>query len=235
MNSLDIPMYPVATAGRLVGLSAGRARRWLKGYEYEYQVGPDKETRRKQKAPVVRRNTNTAIKYATFLDLIDLRFIKEFVEHGIKLQKLRDALIEADKLLKGHHHFAKQIFFTDGSHIFLQIKDAENSEALMELLSGGQWVIAPIIKQLAHQIVFDRSTGFAKKWYPMGINGHIVLDPSRSFGQPIIVERGITTSVVYDFFLGEKKNLKRVCSWMELNENEVKAAVDFETQILKAA
>jgi len=46
---LDEPMYAAAEAGRLVGLSATRVRRWLRGYSYDYR-----DTRRKQR-PVIRR------------------------------------------------------------------------------------------------------------------------------------------------------------------------------------
>jgi hypothetical protein len=51
---LDVPMYSPAMASRLVGLEPSRVRRWLQGYEYTYQ-------------------------HASFVDLIDLLFVKKFV------------------------------------------------------------------------------------------------------------------------------------------------------------
>lgn len=233
MGPWDIPMYTPSMVGRLAGLTLGKTRRWLRGYEYDYATSGSIYT--VHKSPVVRRSDKADDNYASFLDLIELLFIKKFLDHGISLQNLRKALNEADKLLKGLHHFARQRFFTNGRSIYLQIKDSNQSESLMELLSGGQWVIVPIIKQLAHQIDFDALTGYARKWYPLGQKERIVLDPNISFGRPSLVNRGIPTAVIYDAFLGESENHKRVSSWMNISDQEVESAVKFERQLANAA
>ena len=231
MYAWDIPMYSAANVGRLVGLSAGRVHRWLRGYEYTYLAGPVGEMRTGHKEPVIRRAEVTVSSYASFLDLIDLLFVRKFLDYGVSLQRIRKAFREAEELLGGYH-FAQRSFFTDGKNIYLQVKD--DADALLELLSGGQWVIAPIIKQLAHQIDFDEPTGFARRWYPLGPKGLIVLDPRISFGQPTLVGRGVVTANVYDFFLGEREKVEPVCSWMNLNRREVQAAVTFERQLAAA-
>jgi uncharacterized protein (DUF433 family) len=107
----------------------------------------------------------------------------------------------------------------------------EQGRAIMELLSGGQWIIASVIKQLADQIGFHETTGLAQRWFPEGRSVPIVIDPSVSFGRPSIVGRGIATANVYDFFLAENRRIPRVCSWMGLDQKEVKAAVAFEERL----
>lgn len=231
MYPWDYPMYPAAMVGRLVGMGATRVRRWLKGYHYTYAAGPGKEIREGQMEPVVRRGETADTSYASFYDLIDLLFVKRFLDLGISLQKIRKALDEAEELLGGHH-FAQRSFFTDGRNIYLKVKN--DADALLELLSGGQWVIAQIIMQLAHQIDFDRPTGFARRWYPLAPNTLVVLDPNISFGQPTLAGRGILTANVYDFFMAEEKKINRVCSWMNLKRKEVQAAVIFERQLAAA-
>jgi len=230
MNAWDIPMYSSAMAGRLVGLTSGRVRRWLKGYEFAYSVGAG-EIRKRHQEPVVRPSRVRETGYASFLNLVDLLFVKKFLDHGLSLQKIRRALIEAREIVGGYH-FAHRNFFTDGKDVYLQV--AEDGEALLELLSRGQWVIAPIIQQLAHQIVFDEPTGLAERWYPLGPEGLVVLDPRILFGRPSLVGRGVPTAAVYDFFVGEKENVKRVCSWMDLDEREVEVAVKFERRLAAA-
>jgi uncharacterized protein (DUF433 family) len=165
------------------------------------------------------------LNYASFYDLIDLLFVKKFLDYGVSLQRIRKALKEAEELIGGHH-FAQRSFFTDGRNIYLKVKN--DADALLELLSGGQWVIAPIIRQLAHRIDFDQPTGLAQRWYPLGPKGLIVLDPRISFGKPTLRGRGIATANVYDLFLGENESIGRVCSWMNLKNKEVEAAIKFE-------
>ena len=157
-SSLDVSMYSAAEAGRLVGLSAFRIRRWLQGYDYNNDRG------RKHIQPVIRRGGADGTSYASFLDLIDLLFVKKFLDHGHSLQKIRKALDEAATILNTSH-FARQSFFTKGNNIYLKVKD--EGDAILQLLSGGQWVIAPIIQELAHQIDFDKTSGLARRWYPM--------------------------------------------------------------------
>jgi uncharacterized protein (DUF433 family) len=220
---LDQPMYTTAEASRLVGLGKDRVRRWLQGYSYI--SGPQKRLQR----PVIKRIGSVGTSYASFLDLIDLLFVKEFLEHpGISLQQLRKALSEASDILNTNH-FARQIFFTDGKNIWLKVK--EKGDAILELLSGGQWVISSVIEDLAHQIDFDPPSELARRWYPLGSNGLIVLDPFVSFGRPTIVGKGVATSNVYDFFVAEGQVTRPVCKWLSLTRLEVEAAVEFEEQL----
>ncbi len=215
-------MYAAAEAGRLVGISGVRVGRWLRGYSYEYRDA----TRRQR--PVVHPSAGADTSYASFLDLVDLLFVKRFLDYGMSLQKLRKAFDEARDIL-GTDHFARRSFFTDGKSIYLQVK--EEGDAILELLSGGQWVISEIIKELAHQIDFDKPSDLARRWYPLGPAGHIVLDPLVSFGRPSIVGTGVATSNVLDFFVAEGRRVRPVCRWFDLTQPQVDAAVSFEKRL----
>jgi len=223
---LDSPIYPVAEAARLVGLHPTRVHRWLHGYEYRFSLEGEESLRRQE--PLVRREGTAGTTYTSFLDLIDLVFIKQFLDHRVSLQKLRKALDEAADLL-GTNHFARQTFFTNGRDIYLKVK--EHGDAILELLSGGQWVIPDVIVQLSHRIEFDAATGFARRWYPRDRSGLVVLDPAISFGSPRLMDRGIATANVYDLYKAEKGDTNRVCFWTGLTEKEVEAAVDFEKSL----
>ena len=88
--------------------------------------------------------------------------------------------------------------------------------------------IEGMVKELAHQVDFDATSGLASRWYPLGSKRPVVLDPLVSFGRPSIVGKGVTTANVYDLFIAENENVKQVCSWMRLTPNEAKAAIEFE-------
>lgn len=220
---LDRLTYPAAEVARLVQLTPSRVRRWLRGYDYTYAA-----TVRHQ-APVIRRKGTEGTSYASFLDLVDLLFVKRFLDHKVSLQKVRRALDEAAEIL-GTTHFARQSFFTDGRNIFLEVKD-RGGEAILQLLSGGQWVIAPIIQELATQIDFEGPSGLARRWYPPGFDGLVVLDPLVSFGRPTIVGRGIATANVFDFYMAEKQRVPVVRDWLAISDEDVEAAVEFERHL----
>jgi uncharacterized protein (DUF433 family) len=220
----DRPLYYSAEAARLAKISVYRVHRWLEGYEYIY------EEERVKRPPVLKTKKKQALRpnYASFYDLIDLLFVKRFLDYGLSLQKIRGAFKEAEELLETTH-FAHQIFFTDGKNICLQMKG--KGTAILELLSNGQWVISDVITQLAHEIVFDQVTQTALRWFPAEGDNYVVLDPCVSFGKPSIVEKGISTENIYDKYLAEGNDVKAVSDWMVLAPEEVGAAVKFEMHL----
>ena len=223
-DQYNVPMYYAAEIARLVNISRYRVHRWLEGYVFTLDSG------RRRQEPVVQKEWRDLDypNYASFLDLVDLLFVKRFLDYGISLQKLRKALEEAKAIL-GTNHFARQSFFTDGKKICLAVKD--EGDAILELLSGGQWVISKIIKQLAHQIDFDKTTKLARRWFPDEGNRLVVLDPLISFGRPIIAKKGITTENIFDLYIAEEETVHTVCEWMNLTGEEVEAAVNFERHL----
>ncbi len=230
MQALTTPRYTAAEAGRLTGFRPERVRRWLRGYAYHYPVSDGGPKTLVHQQPVIQRDGVEYDRYASFLELIDLIFVRSFLDHGLSLQKIRAALAESEKIIGGHH-FAQQVYFTDGHKIYLKL-DARKEENLLELMSGGQWVISEVIRKEATQIDFDDDTGFAEKWYPEGRDKGIVLDPKINFGAPTIVGKGIRTSNIYDLFVAESGNTEQVSNWMNLEKSEVKAAVDFEAVLV---
>jgi len=218
----DVATYAAAEAARLVGLTSSRVRRWLQGYHYRYNA----EVRHLD--PVLQRPGEKASSYASFLDLVDLLFVKRFLDHGVSLQKVRKALNEASEIL-GTPHFARKTFFTDGRDVYLKVK--ERGDQVLQLLSGGQWVIAPVIQELALQIDFDSPSGLARRWYPMGPGTPVVLDPAVSFGRPSLRGTGIATANVYDFYRAEGDSLERAARWHDIDVGFVSAAVSFERQL----
>jgi uncharacterized protein (DUF433 family) len=225
-KTLTTPTYSITEASQLVGVSKWRVRSWLRGYEYSYSVGSEK--REGKQDPIVRRSEEPQ---ASFLDLIDLLFVRRFLDRGFTLQYLRKALEDARKLL-GTPHFARSTFFTSGKKIVLELE--HESKYMLALLSGGQSVISQIIEQLDDKIDFEDVTGLdlASRWYPEGKQGLIVIDPQIAFGRPTLVGRGVATENIYDLFLGENKNIEPVSYWFDIPKNEIKAAVNFQSSLV---
>lgn len=223
---LTAPAYTLIEASQLVGISRWRIARWLMGYEFTYKVRNEK--REGKKESVIKHSEEPL---ASFLDLIDLLFVKRFIERGFTLQFLRNALEEARDLL-GSPHFARSKFFTSGKQIVLELKP--ESKYMIALMTGGQSVIPQIIEQLDDKIDFEDVTGLglASRWYPNGKQGLIVIDPQVSFGRPTLIDRGVATENIYDLYLGEDKQIKPVSHWYQIPAPEIKAAVRFQSNLV---
>jgi uncharacterized protein (DUF433 family) len=214
---------------RLTGLHPSRVRRWLRGYSYTYQASGDSGIQVAHSGPVVGGDDGSDSPYASFLQLVDTLFVKAFLDRGFSLQRVRKAWEETQSLIDVQH-FAHRCFFTDGHAIFLEIEGRQ--EGLLELLSGGQWAIAPIIEQIGERIEFSPQTGFAERWFPSGPFGKVVVDPQVSYGRPSLYGKGVPTDAIYDLYLGESRSVKSVCSWFNLKPADVRAAVEFERRLV---
>lgn len=219
-KTLSAPTYSIAETSRLTGISRGRISRYLRGYIYE---GGELD-------PVISRSIPPESTYASFLDLIDLLFVKRFIESGFSLQFIRKALEEA-RIHLGSRHFARSRFFTSSKTIIL---DLPNSSNMVGLLMGGQRALSEVIENVYDKVDFEEITefGFVSKWYPRGRGGYIVIDPTISYGRPTIMGSGIATENIFDLYLGEKKKLDPVKSWFDLPKHKIQAAVRFETSLV---
>jgi uncharacterized protein (DUF433 family) len=223
LELLESPAYPMAEAARMVGLSPGQVKRWLQGYRFAYRTKGQPQLRHSRKPPVVPGVQQRESSYASFLDVIDLLLVKKLLADGISLQHARVVIDEAKDFLDTRH-LGYETFFTLGSTVFLQI----DSSSIMALSAGGQMALERFIRELGHQIEFDERTKWAIRWYPLHPDRRVVVDPSVSFGRPVIAGRRVTTSNIYDFFVSEERQVKVLCDWMDLDQEEVEAAVKLE-------
>ncbi len=230
-KTLDFPSYSIAETSRLVGISKGRVSRWLNGYEYEYIINNNITKSRIQEAIIEKQPTEFV--NASFLDLIDLLFVKRFLDHGFSLQHIRRALLDARNYIKTPH-FASSCFFTYGKKIFINLKSIpKEATFLIKLLTGGQQAFPEVIEKISDKIDFEEVTGYglATRWYPRGKNGHIVLDPTISFGKPTVIGHRLTTANIYDLYMGENKNSDNLSSWFNIPNIQINSAIQFEQSL----
>ncbi|MDE0222096.1 MAG: hypothetical protein OXJ90_22710 [Spirochaetaceae bacterium] len=195
-------VYEAAEVGRWTGLKPSHVRRWL----------------RTSKSG--QRST-----HASFLDLIDVLFIAPFLARGLRLRQLRAALDEAGHLL-GVDHYASRDFFTDGHGVFLRTRTY--GDAMLRLLSDGQWTAAADIVDIGAGIEFDAGSGAAERWYPCGTDGLVVIDPCLVGGRPSLDGRAVPTAEVHAAFVDDGRSVAAACARLDLDAGEVEAAVLFE-------
>lgn len=229
-NILDQPLFYPAFASKLVGLSTGRIKRWLDGYEFKYKKEQGEILVYGKSTPVIHREKIELPEFASFLELIDLLFVKQFLKHGYSLQKIRIALNELHRIT-GECHFAHKRFFVYQNLIYV---DSQTGSETFELLTGGQKAFTNFVELLGDQIDFHTDSGFPLRWYPIGKEKQILIDPNISFGRPTVAGTGINTETIFNMYNGENENLDNVGFWLNLNNSQIEAAVGFETNLRAA-
>jgi len=221
---LQSGIYTVPEASRLSRVSGGRIRRWLRGYEFPTKHG-------RHRSPVVWNGQLDPIDHnlaLSFLDLIEVQCIDALRRTGVSWKTLRKAHSRAQKLFRHDHPFCTNRFATDGKSIFMEFRDTEDRTSLWDIAEL-QRVFDRIIKPFLKNLEFGRDQ-IPVRWWPMGQDRGVALDPKRNFGHPIIFEAGVPTLVLARS-AAANGSIEVVARWFEINPKAVGEAVEFEQQL----
>lgn len=223
---LGIGYYTVPEAARLIRMPAVNIRRWLGGY------GFTSGGKRVQMPPLWSPElpANDAHLELGFRDLIELRFVNAFVEEGVDLRIIRNCLEHAREAVQDPRPFSTRRFRTDGRTIFLDTLKASGESEVLDL-KRGQFVIRSVIERTFKDLDFDYEV--VARWRPFQGKDTIVIDPQRSFGQPIAAAYGVPTVTLAEAVMSEG-SVERVARLYEVSLPVVRDAVRFEAYLLAA-
>jgi uncharacterized protein (DUF433 family) len=218
-------IYTVAEASRLTGVDTRKIMRWLRGYEYHNRTGAGAI------GPVF-HSDYSAVKgkvALSFLDMVEVRFVASFRQHGVSWRAIRIASQKAAELLDTGHPFSMRKFLTDGKTIIARIAEEQNDFELIDLVTD-QYQFEKIITPLLYESLDFSKRDTATRWWPLGKKRSIVIDPERSFGKPILDRYNIPTSTIAVSYIGNR-SYSKTAKWFEIDVHAVKDAVEFERKI----
>jgi len=236
---LGVGIYTRAEAGRLLNLSPARVSSWLRGYRYSW--GPRDARRRGTQPPVLKTDIplfgGTLV--VSFLELMELRVVKRFRDSGTSLQAVRLVWERAAAAFGTDHPFAHHRFFAEAGHILVSLEN-EPPEAIPEVLyeissrrEPHQAIAGLLVKESIQVVEFDTQTKLVREWRPGGPTTPVVLNPRIAFGAPTVAGTRVPTDVLHRF--ARSRPIGSVAELFELTEEQVTAALDFETHLAKAA
>ena len=217
-------IYSLSEAAKLTGVSTSRIRRWLKGYDFRKgkSVHHSNSIWEGQLKPLENKIS------LGFLDLIEIRFVEAFLAAGVSWKTMRLAHNRARKQIGSEHPFCSNQFVTDGRKILLQQANESSDQALIDIITNQQEfrrIVEPFLKELE----FAKDNQLAR-WWPLGKERAVVLDPVRNFGQPTAASSGIPTQVLARS-LKANTSIEAVARWYEVQPDEVRDAVEFERRL----
>ena len=220
-------IYTIPEASRLTRVSPARIRRWLKGYNFK-----TKKERHHSKPVWTGQLEPLEGKIAVgFRDLMEIRFVKAFIEAGVSWRTMRLAHEAAKLKLNSDHPFCMYTFATDGREILLGQAQSTGDLCLIDITNDQhefEKIVTPFLKEL------DFKQGYTR-WWPLGKQRAVVLDPVRNLGQPTVAMAGIPTRVLARSVKANGGSVELVARWYEVTADEVRDALEFETGFAKAA
>lgn len=221
-HAIGLGLYTVPQAARLTRIAPKRIHGWIGGYGGR-SVGKRRPIILRQ-IPVVAGQPQLG-----FLDLIEVRFVNWLIGVGVSWKTIRTAADRGRMALDHDHPFALARFLTDGKAIFLETQQETGDSKLLDLIKNN-FAMYEVLEQSFRRGIAFTAEGVASKWHPDEGGGRVVLDPQRSFGQPIDQDSGVPTSVLMDAYRAEG-SFDRVASWFEVSVEAVRQAVTYEMKL----
>ncbi len=215
-------VYSPSEVERLTGISASKIIRWFRGHS----VG----SKRYEAlwTPSMRSSDNKL--YLSFRDLTEARVADVFLRKGLSAQKVRRAIQLAQVELGETRPLSSARFRTDGRTIFLQVADEDGDgerDLLLDLFKSQlafKRIIEPSLKDV------DFSDSAPSRWWILGRDKRILVDPSRAFGRPIEEESSVPTGILANAFRAEG-SVSGAAKAYNVSPSAIRRALEFEERI----
>ena len=203
-------IYTVPDLAIILKLPQSKVRRWL-GDFYDCRLGgkyKGKYSRGKGKEKAT--NFHTLIEFYVFY-------------------KLRESNLSVKKILGAHELMAKQLgtpypfasseVLTEGKDVFYSTDD----DTMLYANKSQQIVIRKAIETFCKKIDFSEDK-LARRFWPLGRDHEVVVDPHHQFGQPIIKGTNINAAVIFSMYESGEP-IQSIGILYDLTEKQVKDAV----------
>lgn len=219
---LSAGIYTVPEASRLTRVSTSRIRRWMKGYNFKTknERHHSNPVWTGQLAPI---DEQIAV---GFRDLMEIRFVAAFLNEGVSWKTMREAHVAAKVKLGTDHPFCTHRFATDGRAILQEEAQASGDKQLINIVND-QREFKRIVNPFLKELEFDQGN---LRWWPLGRERLVVVDPVRNMGQPTVTRSGVPTRVLANS-VKANDSVEIVARWYEVTPQEVKDAVAFEQSL----
>lgn len=213
-------LFTVSDASKILELPSDLVRRWIKAYWQNRFLDNDAI---QDSSYVWGERRAKAFNFYVLVEIIAVFSLRHI---GVSFNKIRLAHTQLIKILGTEHPFASSKLMSDGGEIFWEPDETTLIQLDHSLQLSFKEIIAPFCKKLD----FNDRTTLAQRYWPLGKDHSIVVDPHHCFGQPSIFGTNINVqSVLRLVKAGEAKH--SITTMYDLNIPQVEDVISFERRL----
>ncbi len=159
-------------------------------------------------------------KAVNFLLLIEFNTFFHLKELGVSTQRIVQARNAMVKELNQPYPFASNVLLTNGRRIWYECK-----ENAIDADGTRQTSFLNILSSFCERVEFN-GNNLAQRYWPLGKDFSVVVDPAHNFGQPTIKNTNIGAYIIYSM-VQSGEPIPVIRSLYDLSEKEVKDAIAF--------
>lgn len=186
---LGLGIYTPSEIARILRMPSHKVRWWINQY-WDGELGEKYESQYSWKT-----KDSRAVSFHT---LIEFYVMMELSEQGVRTRPLLEGhKILSDRFENPFPFAIKEVLQnirTDGKKIYFIV----DKERILSLDASGQWNLC-FIDIFFKNIDFD-TKNLAFRYWPLGKNNSILIDPDRKFGHPVIENHNIYPETIYNHF-----------------------------------
>lgn len=221
----EVPAYGIPEVALYLGIPVATLRSWVMGRHYPVSDG------KRFFAPII-EIADRKTRRLSFINLVEAHVLNAIRrEHEIRLPKIRQAIAFLKNRLHSKHPLADQQFETDNLDLFVQ-----KYGQLINITREGQLAMRTVLQSFLKRIKRD-AQGMPVKLYLFTRRGEdtepmaVVVDPTVSFGRPVLEGTGIPTTVLAERYKAGD-SLDELAEDYGRQRKEIEEAIRYE---LKAA
>jgi uncharacterized protein (DUF433 family) len=217
LDPSDVPLYGSRDASRYLKIAHATLRSWFAGTnrgQFQRVLTPAAT------GPIRLSFNNLAEAYV----LWSLRTV-----HEVRLSTIRQAIAEAEQELGISHLLRRRDLKAHAGTLLIGKFDQ-----YLRLGASGQFAMKRMLDAALRRFEWE-DPEFPSKLFPVFSNGLelpdkvIVINPRRSFGSPILVSKGISTSVITMRY-NARESIKAIAKDYDVSEEEITAAIVYEAE-----
>ena len=211
------PLYSFSEAARLANVSAGTVRNWLNGYA----------TKDRTAEPLFgsKGNQDSAVSFLQLIEIIVAGRLRKSERASYK--RVHEAYRNASALYDFEYPFAHMELKAIGDHIVHHIRGTSQSVSVQSLDAPPQWTLPGMVQIAEITSQLDYEDRLASKWWPVGKDVPIVVDPRFSTGSPTVAGRGVTVNTIYKRFSIGKLPVDFLMEDFDLEREQIEEAIRF--------
>lgn len=206
-------IYTAADAARILKIPYPKAKYWFRNYARNRFIDADCSYHFEVNDLVV----------VNFFALIEMYVFYTLKEKGITTSKILTAHRIMSDFLDTPYPFAKEDMYINNKSLLFGNENRELITADKRL----QTVIINVLKPFVSKVQFNDDR-LAHKFYPLGKQKTIVVNPENQFGQPIIEGTNILPETIQNLRKGGE-SMSSIAKLYNINVKQVKHAIEFAT------
>lgn len=207
-------IYTPSEVAHILQVPKYKVQRWIAKYW---------DGRLAEKSPSSYSWKQDGSKAINFHTLIELYVLLQFDDVGVKMPQILHAHQELsnwyDTIFPFAHKDILDSIFTDGKQIFFRQKDN------LITLDGSRQLNLDFIQVFFKKLEFDNNN-LAMRFWPLGKEKSILIDPERKFGHPVIANKNIYPETIYKHHLADDPAIY-IAHVYGVTEKQVEDAINF--------